>query len=74
LPPGLCDLDAVHVSGGSGTYVGISVLCRALEQRQVEVQLHTADFWLPSLTLRRLLFNLPRRAGSAPGLRLGRRL
>jgi glycosyltransferase involved in cell wall biosynthesis len=47
-----------HVSGGSGTYVGISVLCRALEQRQVEVQLHTADFWLPSLTLRRLLFNL----------------
>jgi len=47
-----------NVAGGSGTYVGIQVLRRALEQRQVCVEVHTADGWLPSLTLRRILFNL----------------
>ena len=47
-----------NVADGSGTYVGISVLVRALERRQVRVQVHTADFWFPSLTLRRILFNL----------------
>jgi glycosyltransferase involved in cell wall biosynthesis len=47
-----------NVAGGSGTYVGISVLVRALEERQVRVQVHTADFRLPGLTLRRILFNL----------------
>jgi len=47
-----------NVAGGSGTYVGIEVLRRALEQRQVCVEVHTADGWLPSLTLRRILFNL----------------
>ncbi len=47
-----------NVAGGSGTYVGIEVLRRALEERQVRVEVHTADGWLPGLTLRRILFNL----------------
>jgi glycosyltransferase involved in cell wall biosynthesis len=57
-----------HVAGGSGTYVGISVLRRALEQRQIYVHVHTADIWLPGLTLRRILFNL----AAARRLRAGR--
>jgi len=47
-----------NVAGGSGTYVGIQVLRRALEQRRVCVEVHTAEGWLTGLTLRRILFNL----------------
>jgi glycosyltransferase involved in cell wall biosynthesis len=47
-----------NVAGGSGTFVGIQVLRRALEWQRVCVDVHTADGWLPSLTLRRILFNL----------------
>jgi glycosyltransferase involved in cell wall biosynthesis len=47
-----------NVAGGSGTYVGIQVLRRALEQRKVCVEVHTAEGWLLGLTLRRILFNL----------------
>jgi glycosyltransferase involved in cell wall biosynthesis len=48
----------LNVSGGSGTYVGIRELARFLEARQVRVTTHAPTFWLPSYTLKRLVFNL----------------
>ncbi|MBI4572750.1 MAG: glycosyltransferase family 4 protein [candidate division NC10 bacterium] len=46
------------VAGGSGTYVGIRQLARALEERDVRVEMHAPGWWSPSFTVKRLLFNL----------------
>ena len=46
------------VAGGSGTYVGIRQLARALEERDVRVEMHAPGWWSPSYTVKRVLFNL----------------
>lgn len=46
------------VGGGSGTYVGISRLARALGHRNIRVEMQFPTWWSPSLTLQRILFNL----------------
>ena len=58
----------LNVVGGSGTYVGIRQLARALRDRDTRVELHFPAWWSPSFTLKRLLFNLL----VAPRLRRGR--
>ena len=47
-----------NVAGGSGTYVGISQLARALRDRNIRVELLLPACWSPSFTLKRILFNL----------------
>ena len=48
----------LSVAGGSGTYVGISQLARALGDRDIRVEWHFPKWWSPSFTLKRILFNL----------------
>lgn len=48
----------LSVAGGSGTYVGIRQLARSLEDRGIRVEVHAPTFWLPSFTVKRLLFNI----------------
>ena len=48
----------LNVAGGSGTYVGISQLAKALGDKSIRVEIHTPTRWLPSYTLKRILFNL----------------
>jgi glycosyltransferase involved in cell wall biosynthesis len=48
----------LSVAGGSGTYVGISQLARSLDALQVCVETYAPTFRCPSVTLKRLLFNL----------------
>lgn len=47
----------LSVAGGSGTFVGIRELSRALGRRGIAVDLHAPRFRCPSDTLKRLLFN-----------------
>jgi glycosyltransferase involved in cell wall biosynthesis len=47
----------LDVSRGSGTYVGITALIKALENLGVEINLLTPKFRLPIYTAQRLLFN-----------------
>jgi glycosyltransferase involved in cell wall biosynthesis len=53
------------VAGGSGTYVGISGLARALENQNVRIEMHAPAWRFPGYTAQRILFNL----GVAPSLR-----
>ncbi len=46
-----------EVSGGSGTYVGIRELVRALDRQGVRVSRFTPGFWSPSYTLKRVTWN-----------------
>lgn len=48
----------LSVAEGSGTYVGISQLARALERRSLRVQMHTPTWRWPGYTAERILFNL----------------
>lgn len=48
----------LSVAEGSGTYVGISQLARALERRSIRVQMHAPAWRWPSYTAQRILFNL----------------
>ena len=48
----------LSVAGGSGTYVGIRELARCLEAGGVRITIHAPEFWLPSFTAKRVLFNL----------------
>ncbi len=57
-----------NVAEGSGTYVGISQLARALRNRDIRVEMQFPAWWSPSFTLKRILFNLT----VAPRLRRGR--
>ena len=57
----------LSVAEGSGTYVGISQLARALERRSIRVQMHVPVWRWPSYTAQRILFNLL----AAPRLRIG---
>ncbi len=57
-----------NVAGGSGTYVGISQLARALRDRNIRVEQLLPACWSPSFTLKRILFNL----SIAPHLRRAR--
>lgn len=57
----------LSVAEGSGTYVGISQLARALERRSIQVQMHAPAWRWPSYTAQRILFNLL----AAPRLRIG---
>jgi glycosyltransferase involved in cell wall biosynthesis len=45
------------VAGGSGTYVGIRELLRALDRRGIGTTRFGPHFWLPSYTLQRLVWN-----------------
>ncbi len=47
-----------NVAGGSGTYVGISQLARALRDWDIWIEIRCPTHWLPSFTLKRILFNL----------------
>jgi len=47
----------LNVSGGSGTYVGISQLAQALAHRGVRVQIESPTWWSPGYTVKRILFN-----------------
>jgi glycosyltransferase involved in cell wall biosynthesis len=47
-----------NVAGGSGTYVGISQIARALRDRNIWVEMLLPTWWSPSFTLKRFLFNL----------------
>jgi glycosyltransferase involved in cell wall biosynthesis len=58
----------LSVAGGSGTYVGINQLARALDDRNIRVEMQFPVWWSPSFTLKRILFNLV----VAPRLRRGR--
>ncbi len=55
------------IAGGSGTYVGIRELVRALEDRKIRIDMHVPTWWSPSFTLKRILFNFL----VAPKLRAG---
>lgn len=46
------------VAEGSGTYVGISQLARALERRSIRVQMHAPTWRWPTYTAQRIVFNL----------------
>jgi glycosyltransferase involved in cell wall biosynthesis len=46
------------VAEGSGTYVGISQLARALERRSIRVQMHAPTWRWPGYTAQRILFNV----------------
>ena len=48
----------LSVAGGSGTYVGIRELARRLEAGGVRITTYAPEFWLPSFTAKRVLFNL----------------
>jgi len=48
----------LSVADGSGTYVGISQLARALESRRIRVEMHAPAWRRPSYTAQRILFNL----------------
>jgi glycosyltransferase involved in cell wall biosynthesis len=48
----------MNVTGGSGTYIGISQLARALGERNIRVEMQFPAWWSPSFTLKRILFNL----------------
>ncbi len=48
----------LSVAEGSGTYVGISQLARALERRGLRVQMHAPTWRWPGYTAERILFNL----------------
>jgi glycosyltransferase involved in cell wall biosynthesis len=56
------------VAGGSGTYVGISQLSRALEDLRIRVEMHVPSLWSPGVTAKRILSNLL----AASRLRAGR--
>lgn len=58
----------LNVSGGSGTYVGITQLARALRVQDIQVEMQSPTCRSPSVTLKRILFNL----SVAPRLRRGR--
>jgi glycosyltransferase involved in cell wall biosynthesis len=58
----------MNVAGGSGTYVAISQLARALGERNIRVTMQSPAWWSPSYTLKRILFNF----SAAPRLRRGR--
>lgn len=57
----------LSVAEGSGTYVGIRQLARALADRDIRVEIQSPAWWSPSFTLKRMLFNL----SVAPRLRRG---
>jgi glycosyltransferase involved in cell wall biosynthesis len=57
----------LSITGGSGTYVGIKGLARALETQNVRIEMHAPDWGFPGYTARRILFNLM----VAPTLRTG---
>jgi len=46
------------VAGGSGTYVGIRELARGLDRRGIAVTRYGPQFWCPSYTLKRLIWNV----------------
>jgi glycosyltransferase involved in cell wall biosynthesis len=48
----------LSVAGGSGTYVGISQLARSLADHGLRIDTYAPRVWCPSLTLKRILFNL----------------
>ncbi len=48
----------LSVAKGSGTYVGISQLARALEARSIRVEMHAPTWRSPSYTAQRILFNV----------------
>ncbi len=48
----------LSVAKGSGTYVGISQLARALEARSIRVEMHAPTWRCPSYTAQRILFNI----------------
>ena len=48
----------LNVASGSGTYVGIRQLRRALGDKNVRVEMFSPTFWSPGYTLRRIIFNL----------------
>lgn len=48
----------LSVAEGSGTYVGVSQLARALERRSLRVQMHAPTWRWPSYTAQRIYFNL----------------
>jgi glycosyltransferase involved in cell wall biosynthesis len=48
----------LNVAGGSGTYVGIRELARFLGDLGIRITTHAPEFWSPSFTAKRILFNL----------------
>jgi glycosyltransferase involved in cell wall biosynthesis len=58
----------LSVAGGSGTYVGIRGLARALGNQNVRIEMHAPTRRLPPHTAQRILFNL----AVAPSLRRSR--
>jgi glycosyltransferase involved in cell wall biosynthesis len=48
----------LNVTGGSGTYVGITQLARALREKNIQVEMQFPTRWSPNYTLRRIVFNL----------------
>ena len=61
----------LDVRRGSGTYVGITVLARALEKLGHTVQIETPQLLLPIFTAQRLLFNHRLRADAGYDLTVG---
>lgn len=61
----------LDIRRGSGTYVGIQVLARALEALGHQVQFETPHRQLPNYTLQRLAFNRGLRASSEFDLTVG---
>jgi glycosyltransferase involved in cell wall biosynthesis len=47
----------LNISSGSGTYIGITALAKALQNLDVSVELLTPSFRIPIYTAQRLLFN-----------------
>jgi glycosyltransferase involved in cell wall biosynthesis len=58
----------MNVAGGSGTYVAISQLARALDERNIRVEMQFPAWWSPGFTLKRILFNF----SAAPRIQRGR--
>jgi hypothetical protein len=61
----------LDIRRGSGTYVGIHVLERALTALGHQVEIEAASVRLPVYTAQRLLFNRSLRAGTASDLTVG---
>ncbi len=56
------------VAWGSGTYVGVRELARALGAQNIRIEMYVPTCWSPSFTVKRILFNFL----AAPRLRSGR--
>src|SRR5262249_13160057 len=61
----------LNIRGGSGTYVGIHVLRRALESLGHAVVIESPKYRLPIFTAQRLLFNRTLRPAAEFGLPVG---